>query len=88
MFAFDVMKPVVSVVKFFHSYELSHAHFGILRSEAEAEYPYLPYHTTVEGLAMTMFHCDVLSSRLRLKFLLNEKNHLQPLFLNMNGFGN
>lgn len=61
---------------------------GILRSEAEAEYPHLPYHTTVEGLAMTMFHCDVLSLRLRLKFLLNEKNHLQPLFLNMNGFGN
>ena len=44
---------------------------GILRSEAEAEYPHLPYHTTVDGLAMTMFHCDVLSLRLRLKFLLN-----------------
>lgn len=26
-FAFDVMKPVVPVVKFLHSYELSHAHF-------------------------------------------------------------
>lgn len=49
---------------------------GILGSGAEAEYPHLSYHTTVEGLAMTMFHCDVLSSRLRLKFLLNEKNHL------------
>lgn len=46
------------MVKFFHSYELSHAHLD-LRSGAEAEYPHLSYHTTVEGLAMTMFHCDV-----------------------------
>lgn len=61
---------------------------GILRSDAEAECPHLPYHTTVQGLAMAMFHCDVLSSRLKLKFLLNEKNHLHPLILNMNDFGN
>lgn len=59
---------------------------GFFGSETEAEESHF-IAQQCDGLAVAKFYCEVLSSRLSLKFLLKEKNHLHPLFLNTGGFG-
>jgi hypothetical protein len=75
----SVLEPVVSTVNYIRSHGLNHRQFRDFLKEIDAEFPDLPYHTSVRWLSCGKVLARFFALRIEIELFLNEKN--RPLVL-------
>jgi len=75
----SVLEPVVSTVNYIRSHGLNHRQFRDFLKEIDAEFPDLPYHTSVRWLSCGKVLARFFALRIEMELFLNEKN--RPLVL-------
>ncbi|CAI9718805.1 transcription factor II-I repeat domain-containing 2-like [Octopus vulgaris] len=75
----SVLDPVISTVNYIRSHGLKHRQFRDFLEEMNAEFPDLPYYTSVRWLSYGKILARFFELRTEIEIFLNEKNHSQVL---------